>query len=287
MLLMKIGKIPRNFLINISGLIGTPTGIFKSTMGLQIAFHIDKLFNLKTRVAFSINELLDKIKQYTEIYMTNEEYAHFKQHYKGSYEIYESDKKGFDKLLLLTKLIFFLDEQTKTLKIGGMTRLQNLIDTCRQRQICFIVCGVESYDMHFSTYNLLRVQESSDEDLPLKRVRYAVHDSGNDIFYGYFSWDVTPLTDPTWQIIWKQYSAMKTKFQRIAIDQSIDSMDYENMANEITQDVNYEKCFRYTKEGKKLMLNALMKSLIIKRFPDLTRLDQTNILSELKFSQLA
>ena len=63
------GKIPRNFLVNISGLIGTPSGIFKSSMGLQIALKLDPTFDLKKRVAFSVNKLLDKLNKNTEYYL--------------------------------------------------------------------------------------------------------------------------------------------------------------------------------------------------------------------------
>lgn len=283
------GKIPRNFLINISGLIGTPTGIFKSTLGLQIALTLDPLFDLHKRVAFSVNDLLDKVKKHSEFVFTDEEFVKFQNEYKGTYEVYESHAKEYNssgqlctKLVLLTKMIFFLDEQTKTLRVGSLIRLQNLIDTCRQRQICFITCGVESYDMNFSTYDLLRIQESHDKYLPEKTVRYGVHDKDKDIYYGYFMWEIFPLTNPMWLKFWKVYSRLKTNFQRVAISQQTSSMDYDNYANDITEEEEYEKCFRITKKGIKKLESNLLRSLILRLFPDLTNQERETILSTIK-----
>jgi hypothetical protein len=283
------GKIPRNFLINIGGLVGSVTGIFKSTLGLQIALTLDPLFNLKQRVAFSINELLDKVKNNSEYVLCNVCYYNFIRDYKGTYEDY--DKTGekcencdnmADKLILLTKLIFFLDEQTRTLKTGGIVRLQNLVDTCRQRQICFICCGVEQYDMSFTTYSFKRIQESNDDYLPKKRVRYGVYDDNRRIYYGYFQWDITPLTDPFWNSFWKEYSVMKTDFQRVAISQQTQSMNFEEYAEEIIDSEDFVKCFKITKKGDKILQSSLVKNLIVKRYPDITAEERSHILSEIK-----
>ena len=283
------GKIPRNFLINIGGQIGNLTGIFKSTLGLQMALDIDPFFNLKQRVAFSINELLDKVKNNSEYVLCNVCYHDFKKTFSGTYE--EHYKKGdvcencsneSDVLILLTKLLFFLDEQTRTLKIGGLIRLQNLVDTCRQRQIAFICCGVDQYDMSFTTYNLKRVQESHDDYLPKKRVRYGVYDDARRIYYGFFQWDITPLTDPNWKSFWKEYSVMKTEFQRIAISQRTQSQNYEEYAEEIINSEDFVKCFKTTKKGDRVLQSALVRNLIYKTYVDLTGEDRDNILAEIK-----
>lgn len=284
------GRIPRNFLINISGLIGSPTGIFKSTMGLQIALTLDPNFTLQQRVAFSINQLLDKVKEHSEYQLCNKCYYDFTKSYKGTWELYPDRTNNqcnncdniSDNLVLLTKLIFFLDEQTKTLKTGGLTRLQNLVDTCRQRQICFITCGVDQYNMSFTTYSLKRVQESKDRYLPKKRVRYAVYDDERSIYYGYFSWDIFPLTDPFWKSFWTEYSYMKTDFQRIAISQQTQSLDFEEYAEEIINSEDFAKCFRETKEGNRVMVSGNVRNLIFKHFPDLTNQERDMIFSEIK-----
>lgn len=284
------GKIPRNFLVNIGGLIGTPTGIFKSTLGLQLAFKLDPRFNLQQRVGYSINQLLDKVRDNSEYYLCNKCHYEFKKSYEGTYEEYPIESQEScnncdnvaDKLILLTKMIFFLDEQTKTLKQGGIVRLQNLVDTCRQRQICFITCGVEQYGMHFTTYQLKRVQESSDDYLPAKRVRYAVYDDERDIYYGYFQWDVTPLTDPKWEKVFKEYSKMKTNFQRVAISQQTQAMNFEEYAEEIINSEEFGKCFKLQKNGSKTMQSALVRNVIYQHFPDLTNNDRENILSQIK-----
>lgn len=285
------GKIPRNFLVNISGLVGTPTGIFKSSLGLQIALKLDPLFDLKTRVAFSINQLLEKVRENSEYYLCNRCLVLFKKTYKGTYEEHNLDgidekcdncENIADKLILLTKMIFFLDEQTKTLKQGGLVRLQNIVDTCRQRQICFITCGVEQYGMHFTTYNLKRVEESSDDYLPLKRVRYAVYDDERDIYYGYFQWDITPLTDPKWKKFFEEYSKMKTDFQRVAISQKTQSENFEEYAQEILKDENFQKCFKILKDGRRVLQNSLVKNLIYQYYPDMTNQERENILAQIR-----
>jgi len=284
------GRIPRNFIINISGLIGTPTGIFKSTMGLQIALALDPRFNLNQRVAFSINQLLDKVKNNSEYVLCNRCYYNFTKTYNGTYETYPQKKEMkcencdnvADSLILLTKLVFFLDEQTKTLLRGGLVRLQNLVDTCRQRQICFISCGVEQYGMNFTTYSLKRVQESADDYLPEKRVRYAVYDDERQVYYGYFQWDVTPLTDPHWKLFWKEYSVMKTDFQRIAIAQQTQMANFEEYAQEIVDSEEFIKCFVERKNGEKVLQSGLLRNLIYKRYPDLTHNERSMIFSEVK-----
>lgn len=284
------GKIPRNFLINISGLIGTPTGIFKSTMGLQIALALDPRFTLQQRVAFSINQLLDKVRNNTEYSLCNRCYYSFTKSYSGTFEVYPQKKESkcdncdnvADNLVLLTKLVFFLDEQTKTLLRGGLIRLQNLVDTCRQRQICFITCGVEQYGLNFTTYSLKRVQESSDEYLPEKRVRYAVYDDERQIYYGYFQWDITPLSDPRWSLFWKEYSVMKTDFQRVAIAQQTQQANFEDYAQELVDSEEFQKCFKEFKNGTRSLDSGLVRNLVYKRFPDLTNQERDMIFAEIK-----
>lgn len=285
------GKIPRNFLINLSGLIGTPTGIFKSTLGLQLALTLDPMFTIVKRVAFSINELLDLVRNNTEFKFTYTEYAKFVDEYKGAYDVYDiqdgsinEDGIEYRYLVLLKKLIFFLDEKTRTLKMGGMLRLQNLVDTCRQRQICFITCGVDSYDLSFSTYDLMRIQESSDDYLPEKQVRYAVYDRQRDLFYGYFKWNIWELSDPLWNNVFDEYSQLKTKFQRIAISQQISSMDYKDYGEKIIEHPQFDKCFSYTKDGKKRLLTKMLKLLVVKEYPDFTNDEREYIMSEVKLS---
>lgn len=282
------GKIPRNFLINISGLIGTPTGIFKSTLGLQIALTLDNTFTLQNRVAFTINSLIDKVRDNSEFYMTDYQLYKFKDEYEGEYEIHKLKKPIYNfqnelcnNLVLLRKMIFFLDEQTKSLKTGSLVRLKNLIDTCRERQLCFITCGVDSYEMNFSTYDLQRIQESHDNYLPKKTVQYAVYDRERDIYYGYFKWNITPLTDLNWNNFWKKYSILKTEFQRNVMQQQINSMDYEDYAMEIIESEDFDKCFVETKTGERLLI-SLLRSLIIKKFPDLTNQERDTILAEVR-----
>jgi len=283
------GRIPRNFLLNITGLIGTPTGIFKSSMGLQIALILDPLFNVEQRIGFSINGLLDKIQEHTEYSLCPKCFSDFRKSYFGTFEVIkeESEKQCencdniAENTVLLTKMVFFLDEQTKTLKTGGLARLQNLMDTVRQRQICLITCGVEEYNMHFTTYHLQRVQESSDDYLPKKRVRFGVYDDKRDLYYGYFQWDLIPLSDPKWKFLWDKYSKIKQNFQRVAIAQQISSMAFEEYAEEIMACDDFEHCWHISKNGTKID-TGLLKNVIYKRYPDLTEHERSMILSEVR-----
>jgi len=282
------GKIPRNFLINVGGLIGTPTGIFKSSMGLQIAIHLDPLFNLKERVAFSVNELLMKVETNSEKEMCYDHLQEFTSTYTGTYEM-QNEKLSVCHCgqpsvarVLLTKMIFFLDEQTQTLKHGGLLRLQNIVDTVRQRQICFVTCGVDKYGFNYTTYSLQRVQESADKYLPKKRVRYAVHDSERDMYYGYFLWDITELSDLKWNNVWTEYSQMKQQFQRVALAQQISGMDYGEMAVKVMEDPRFQQCVSM-KNGKLVANSNLTKNIILKIYPDLTNEDRAMILAEIRF----
>jgi hypothetical protein len=288
------GKIPRNFVINIGGLVGTSTGIFKSTLGLQLVMQLDPTFTLKGRVAFSINALLDLIRNTSEFTLCSKCLADFKQGYKGTYEEIDAQvnekcnncENMSEKQVLLTKLIYFLDEQTRTLKTGGMIRLMNLIDTCRQRQICFILCGVNQYNLHFTTYELRRIQESSDDYLPMKQVRYAVYDSERDIYYGYFLWDITPLTDPKWKMVFDEYAKIKTEFQRVAIAQRTQAMGIEQYAEQIINSKEFQKCFKTLNSGRKVLQIAVLRTVINQAFPDVTNSERSDILSEVKMQML-
>lgn len=286
------GKIPRNFVVNITGLIGTPTGIFKSAMGLQIALALDPTFNIRQRVAFSVNELLDKIRYHSEYQLCNRCFLKFINSYVGTYETYDFNKDErcnncdniANKSVLLTKLIYFLDEQTKTLKTGGLIRLMNIVDTSRQRQLCFITCGVEGYDLSFTTYNLKRIQESNDDYLPKKIVRYSVRDETRNIYYGFFKWNITPLTDPFWKRIWDEYSIVKTNFQRIAMAQQTTQMNLEDYAQEIIDSDDFLKCFKTLRDGRKTFQPSLARNLIYQRFSDLTSEERNMILSQIKMN---
>lgn len=280
------GKIPRNFVVNISGMIGTPTGIFKSTMGLQMALRLDRNFDLHNRVAFSIEELLHKVMNYSEYDFCTRCYKEFAMRYHGTYEMQEKDsvcrgcRNQARHRVLLTKMIFFLDEQTRTLRRGSLNRLINLIDTCRQRQICFITCGVDQYDVNFTTYSLKRVQESSDDYLPKKIVRYAIYDETHQIYYGYFQWNVTPLTDPFWSVFWDKYSDMKTEFQRKAIQQRTQANDFRSKAQVVLEDDDFDLCYRTLKNGEERLQTNMVRNIIFRHFPDLTNEERNFILSE-------
>ena len=91
------------------------------------------------------------------------------------------------------------------------------------------------------------------------------------------------MTDYDWNAFWKEYSEMKTEFQRIAISQQIQSMNYEDYAQEVMELEDFVKCFKYTKDGRQIMQSQLVMALITKKYPDLTEREKNLILSEIKF----
>jgi len=113
-------------------------------------------------------------------------------------------------------------------------------------------------------------------------VRYAVYDDQRDLFYGYFKWNITPLSDPRWKSFWDEYSKMKTEFQRIAISGQTTQMNFEEYAEQVMNDENFEKCFKETKDGRQIFQSSLAKNLIFKHFPDMTENEKSMILSQIK-----
>lgn len=230
------GSIPRNFVINIGGLIGRDTGIFKTSLGLQVSLKLDPYFNIKERVAFTPNQLNEKIK------------LHGKN---------------------LRKAIFFLDERTKDLKKSATMRLSNIIESCRERQFCFILVGVSEDIFTISDYFLKRVGESSDSYLPKKTVYYSVSKKidNRNMYRGYIKWNITPLSNNKWNKIWnEEYMPLKQQFQQMAIEQNITAMPLKQISLEFMKSEGFEICI---KESGKINKQSLKKE-IYKRFPDVT-----------------
>jgi len=114
------GKIPRNWVVNIQGLIGTPSGIFKSAMGLCICSMMDKTFTpatLQSRVGFTPNQLSELVKDFGE-----------------------------------RRRVFMIDEFVHDLKISAIYKFANIVEQCREMQLCFVGCGIPKQTYTISSY---------------------------------------------------------------------------------------------------------------------------------------
>jgi hypothetical protein len=239
------GKIPRNFIINIKSCIGSPTGVFKSSLGLQFAIELDPTFNVFERVAFTPNQLNDLIKKHAK-----------------------------------RRQIFVLDEQVRDLKMSAETRLANIAESCRERQICIIMVGVAERFMTISHYHLERFGESDDDHLPKKTVYYILKKivESKRVYRGYIHHDITPLTDVSWRTIWDDYMQLKSDHQDAAIKQEITGFNFEKKAKELASEKEFvEGCFN--EDGK--LLKGKLRNFIYKKLPDVTNEERRMVFYEL------
>ena len=243
------GAIPRNFVLNFRGLIGRKTGVFKSSFALQLAFMLDPTFNIKERVGFTANKLNELIKKYST-----------------------------------RKQIFFLDEQTHDLKQSASLRLANIIEACRERQLCFILVGVDEMRVKLSDYCFERLGESDDKSLPDKTIFYAIKKifDNRTIYRGYFKWNVTPLINENWKQVWNEYMIKKTDYEQNATNQSLTGLPIESIALNVYNNKNFKICLKENKQGKLSIETGILKNLIYKQFPDVTNEERSMLLNEVK-----
>lgn len=242
------GAIPRNWVLNIRGLIGTPTGIFKSSMGMCIARALDPTFTIKERVAFTPAELNKKIKQYADRHQ-----------------------------------VFFMDEQVHDLKESQMLKLQNIVESNREQQMCFVFCGVPKQYKTFSTFSLERFDETPDELLPKKSVRYMVRNPETDEFRGFIQYEIPVLKDPQgnltdWGKFWEEYMVRKTEHQNRVRFESITSFDYEHYAKEFMEENDFAQFLKVTSKGDTRLDMTLIGMSIRKKYADFTQQEKQDII---------
>jgi len=244
------GKIPRNFVINTKAGIGRQRGVFKTSFACQLALSLYPQFNIKENVGFTTYQLNEKIKKYAK-----------------------------------DKQIFLLDEQIRDLKYASEQRLANIIDACRERQLCFILVGVQEAVMTISDYQLERLGESDDKYLPEKTVAFSLKKKMGAIsqYRGYIKWDITPLegnlrgtnqtlTPHKWKEFWKEYMIDKRKHQQKAIAQELTAFDFKDCAKKVMKSKKYEEC----KSAQQV------KNLIYEMFPDNTNEERKMIYGEMR-----
>jgi hypothetical protein len=238
------GPIPRNVIINFKHGVGSPTGVFKSTLALQWALMHDPTFTVEGRVAFTINQMLELL-------------------------------RGAGR-----KQIYLLDERVHDLKRSAELRLQNIAESCRERQICLFMVGVAEESFTISHYWLERFGESDDGALPDKTVYYLVRKTTEQHkgYRGYIWHDVTPLTDKAWKRIHEAYMVLKANHQEQALQQALTGFDYESRAKRISMQEGFrEEC--YTESGKPN--RGKIKNFIAKHEPDITNEERRMLYAEL------
>lgn len=246
------GKIPRNFIINIKNCVGSPTGVFKSSFGLQFfCLKLDPTFVVKDRVAFTANQLNDLI------------------------------KKNADR-----KQIFVLDERVHDLKQSAEVRLANIAESCRERQICLVLVGVAEKFLNISHYHFERFGESSDEFLPDKTVYFLVKKitETKKIYRGYIKHNITPLNDKLWNHTWGEYMRLKSEHQEKVIQQQLTGFDFEHKAKELMEkhkEFISGNCI--TKSGN--LDKSLIRNLIYKEMPDVTNDERKMVFIEITCNQ--
>lgn len=242
------GKIPRNFVITIKGGIGRQSGVFKTCLGHQLALKLDSTFTYNERVGFTINELTDKIKKY------------------GG-----------------RKQIFVLDERVRDLKAGAFIRLANIIESCREDQLSFIIIGIPDTTFVRPDYCFERLGESEDEALPKKTIYYSVRkDFENRRHYrGFLRWNVTELSDENWKAYWDEYMVHKKAHQEKAKRQELTGFDFKKHANALMKSDSFKDCINYD-NGK--LKKQLVKNLVYLNFPDVTNEERKMIYNECVFT---
>lgn len=251
------GRKPMNFVINITGLIGHRSGVMKTTLGGQISMENDKGFNLKERVGMTPYDLLVKVKKYAK-----------------------------------QRQIFMLDEVIHDFKMSSEQALANIINSCRERQLCFIVCGIPEYNLTFSDYQFQRIGESSDDLLTTKvkingeviytgkkTVYYAVSKKIDfeRVFMGLYIKDLVPLTDKRWARFWSEYMILKRKHQAQATARQLTGgFDFKNESQFILKSSRYtHNCL----EGG-VVIKSKVKNLVRELYPDLTNEERSMIYTE-------
>lgn len=239
-------KFPKNFVLNIKGGIGRQMGIFKSALGLQIALKLKPDFNPLTHCAQTYVEINRLVKKHAT---------------RGD--------------------LFVLDEQVRDLKRSQMLHLMNIIESCRERQISFIIIGVPETLRTVSDYMLERFGESDDEHLPAKTVYYSVRKRGSDanFYYGFFRWNITPLSDPKWSSIWEQYMQSKSHHQERVIDGTVGQFDFVTYTKEIMSSEDFNFLEYLTDRGK--ANKPKIKNLVYKHYPNVTHEERRMVSTEL------
>lgn len=244
------GQIPRNWVVNIRGLIGTPSGIFKSALGLNLARNHDHLFKLSERLAFSPEELNIKIQEH-------------------AWDCHEGEDKPYPK-------IFFLDEQLGELKVSQMMMLQNTIESCREIQMCVIACGIPKRFVTFSTFLLERFDETDDSYLPDKTVRYLVRSNPEiDNFAGFYVAEIPNLTKDNilteWGVFWEEYMTLKREHQkRVVTENSVGGFNANHYAVQFLKKHSLDTLTKEKKDGSMRVNKGRVGMLVRKEMAQFT-----------------
>lgn len=224
----------KNFVINIMGGIGRQMGIFKSSLGLQLALKFYPDFDVEKQLALTYSDLNLLVK---------------------------SNAKR--------DMLFILDEQVRDLKHSQIMMLCNTIESCREKGLSFILIGVPEVMRTVSDWQLSRLGESSDEYLPKKTVYYSLGKKiDNRKFYmGLFKWNITPLDNEKWKKLWEKYMKKKTIHQDKVIDGKVTGFPVAKYAKLILEKEGVSDKL-ITERGN--IKKPVLKLVINEEFPDIT-----------------
>lgn len=254
-------KIPRSFVIVINGKIGRKTGILKTALGIQYALKMAEESNieidLNKHLAFTPDELCEKIEKY------------------GS---------GIDK----RRIIWILDERIRDKKRGAYMRLANVIESCREKQFCFILIGVPESEFTIQDYSFERLGESSDFFLPNKTVYFAVDKKVETAknYIGYIKYNLIPLTDKKWGYFWnKEYMPLKQQHEENVIGQRVSMVNIDDRAISVIKSNEFKEFLNISIDEGRTLTKSQIRLFVYKKYPDLTVDERDMIVTQIQNNQ--
>ena len=232
------GKIKQNFILNISGLSGTG----KTTAGILIGIDVFPNFDVNKHLAFSNEELLDKAEQYSE---------------RGA--------------------VFVRDEISRTLRFRSQIEVEQLIETNREQQLCFILIGVPE-DIVSSTHYAL---ESVDWDENSEVNRFALKHTKTHKYRGAFLIALPKNKQHKFYTEWNKYMKRKVSFQQKVRNRMVERFDPTEKAREFTQTENYKICFKLNTKGNIQLNKGKLQVELFKKYSSLTNEERRMISTEI------
>lgn len=233
------GKIPRNVVITIGGKQGTG----KTTLGMLVAIAMYPNFDVKKHLAFTNEELLDKI-------------------------VENAERKAF----------FIRDENPYSLRHRSQLELDSVMETNREFQLSFIIIGVgetQPDSVHFSL-------ESVDMDESNMVTRFAIKDEKTRMYRGAFLIALPKEKTHKFWKQWKIYSEMKTEFQKKVRERNIEGFNPTEIAMEFVKTDEFKSCFQMTKAGHIKVNKSKLKVEIFKKYPNFTNDERAMIQTEVQ-----
>lgn len=233
------GVIPKNIVLAVRGLQGTA----KTTCSMLIAVASFPNFDVRKHLAFTNEELLQKIIDYSE-------------------------RKAF----------FIRDENPYSLRHRSQLELDAVMETNREFQLSFIIVGVGDL-IPDSTHFVL---ESVDMDEINMVSRFAVKDNKLRTYRGAFLIALPKDKKHKFWKQWKIYSEMKTEFQKKVRERNIEGFNPTEIAMEFVKTGEFKDCFTQTKSGDIKLNKSKLKVELFKKHNNFTNDERAMIQTEVQ-----